>query len=80
MTDDSTASRPEETESCDLCIVGAGLAGMNALAVASDYLGRGQRVILIDRRLRVGGMWVDAYPYVRLRDAIRGARPLQPLP
>lgn len=61
-----TATHPADTESCDLCIVGAGLAGMNALAVASEYLGRGQRVILVDRRPRVGGMWVDAYPYVRL--------------
>ncbi len=53
-------------ERCDLCIVGAGLAGMNALFVASRYLGRDQRVILIDRRERSGGMWVDTYPYVRL--------------
>lgn len=55
-----------DIDNCDLCIVGAGLAGMNALAVASEYLGRDQRVILIDRRHRVGGMWVDTYPYVRL--------------
>ena len=43
-------------ESCDVCIVGAGVAGLNALFV----------VILVDRRPRVGGMWVDTYPYVRL--------------
>ena len=55
-----------DIDNCDLCIVGAGLAGMNALAVASRYLGRHQRVILIDRRERPGGMWVDTYPYVRL--------------
>jgi hypothetical protein len=54
------------TESCDTCIVGAGLAGMNALFVASRYLERNQRVILLDRRPRVGGMWLDTYPYVRL--------------
>ncbi len=59
--DDSTTS-----ESCDTCIVGAGIAGMNALFVASRYLDRDQRVILVDRRPRVGGMWVDTYPYVRL--------------
>jgi hypothetical protein len=53
-------------ESCDTCIVGAGIAGMNALFVASRYLDRNQRVILVDRRHRVGGMWVDTYPYVRL--------------
>lgn len=53
-------------DSCDLCIVGAGLAGLNALFAASRYLGRGQKVILIDRRPRPGGMWNDTYPYVRL--------------
>jgi thioredoxin reductase len=51
---------------CDVCIVGAGIAGMNALFVASRYLSRDQKVILVDRRPRVGGMWVDTYPYVRL--------------
>lgn len=54
------------TESCDTCIVGAGVAGMNALFAASRYLDRSQRVILLDRRTRVGGMWVETYPYVRL--------------
>jgi cation diffusion facilitator CzcD-associated flavoprotein CzcO len=53
-------------ESCDVCIVGAGLAGLNALFVASRYLSHEQKVILIERRQRVGGMWVDTYPYVRL--------------
>lgn len=57
---------PETVETCDVCIVGAGFAGMNALFVASEYLSRGQRVILVDRRARVGGMWVDTYDYVRL--------------
>lgn len=53
-------------ESCDVCIVGAGIAGLNALFAASRYLSREQKVILIDRRARSGGMWVDVYPYVRL--------------
>ena len=53
-------------ERCDVCIVGAGIAGLNALFVASRYLSRDQKVILVDRRKRVGGMWVDTYPYVRL--------------
>lgn len=60
--DGSTSS----VETCDVCIVGAGITGLNALFVASQYLGRGQRVILVDRRPRAGGMWVDTYPYVRL--------------
>ena len=46
--------------------MGAGIAGLNALFVASQYLSRDQKVILVDRRQRVGGMWVDTYPYVRL--------------
>src|SRR5690349_13063556 len=54
------------TERCDVCVVGAGIAGLNALFVASQYLASDQRVILVDRRPRVGGMWVDTYPYVRL--------------
>jgi Pyridine nucleotide-disulphide oxidoreductase len=53
-------------ESADVCIVGAGLAGLNALFVASQYLSRDQKVILVDRRQRAGGMWGDTYPYVRL--------------
>ena len=52
--------------SCDVCVVGGGLAGLNALFVASRHLSRDQKVILVDRRERVGGMWVDTYPYVRL--------------
>jgi hypothetical protein len=62
-------TREESTrrvEQCDVCIVGAGIAGLNALFVASRYLSRHQKVVLIDRRQRVGGMWVDTYPYVRL--------------
>ncbi|KLI04368.1 potassium transporter [Mycolicibacterium conceptionense] len=53
-------------EDCDVCIVGAGLCGMNALFVAATYLRPDQKIILVDRRARVGGMWVDTYPYVRL--------------
>src|SRR6266404_2317806 len=56
----------DAVDTCDVCIVGAGVAGLNALFVASQYLSRDQKVILVDRRERVGGMWVDTYPYVRL--------------
>jgi thioredoxin reductase len=61
-----SVSQPLPVETCDVCIVGAGIAGLNALFAASRYLSRENRVILIDRRPRVGGMWVDVYPYVRL--------------
>jgi len=60
------AAIPLQVESCDVCIVGAGVAGLNALFVASQYLSRDQKVVLIDRRERLGGMWVDTYDYVRL--------------
>ncbi|MEV6223716.1 FAD-dependent oxidoreductase [Nocardia fluminea] len=60
------AETPLRVEHCDVCIVGAGIAGMNALFVASRYLSRSQKIILVDRRDRSGGMWVDTYAYVRL--------------
>ena len=55
-----------ESRPYDVAVVGAGVAGLNALAVASQYLARDQRALIIDRRDRAGGMWVDTYPYVRL--------------
>lgn len=66
MVNQGVGDTDRDIDDCDLCIVGAGLAGMNALAVVAEYLDRHQRVILIDRREQVGGMWVDTYPYVRL--------------
>ncbi|MET0557727.1 MAG: FAD-dependent oxidoreductase [Solirubrobacterales bacterium] len=61
MTVSTSEARPY-----DLAVVGAGVAGLNALAVASQYLTKDHRVLIIDRRSRAGGMWVDTYPYVRL--------------
>jgi hypothetical protein len=61
---DAPPSTP--TERCDVCIVGAGITGLNALFVASRYLSSDRRIILVDRRDRVGGMWLDTYDYVRL--------------
>ncbi len=58
MTDDPTIH--------DVCIVGAGITGLNALVVAAGYLPRSGRAVLVDARPRVGGMWVDTYDYVRL--------------
>lgn len=58
-------------EKADLCVLGAGIAGLNALAVASEYLGKDQRVIVVDRRPRAGGMWLDTYDYVRLHQPHR---------
>src|SRR3954454_15163482 len=48
----------------DYLVVGAGASAMaftDALLAASD-----SRVVLVDRRHRPGGHWLDAYPFVRL--------------
>jgi hypothetical protein len=66
MNVDRTAEPAVEELVCDLCILGAGIAGLNALFVASRYLSRNQKVVLVDRNPRVGGMWLSAYDYVRL--------------
>jgi hypothetical protein len=54
------------SETYEVCIVGAGITGMNALVVASTYLPPSAKVILVDSRQQVGGMWVDTYDHVRL--------------
>lgn len=43
-------------ESADVCIIGAGIAGLNALFAASQYLFRERKVILVDRLQRVGAL------------------------
>jgi hypothetical protein len=63
---DESNAESATTISADLCVVGAGIAALNALAVASEYLEPGQRVVLVERRQRCGGMWNDAYGFVRL--------------
>src|SRR4051812_36229098 len=60
------ASSSSESRPYDVAVVGAGVAGLNALAAASRYLRKNDRVLMIDRRSRAGGMWVDTYQYVRL--------------
>jgi hypothetical protein len=53
-------------ESCELCIIGAGIAGLNALFAATQYLPKTARVVLVDRNQSCGGMWTQTYDYVRL--------------
>lgn len=55
----------------DVVVLGAGIAGLNALAVASEYVGRDGRMLLVDRRAGPGGMWNDTYDYVRLHQPHR---------
>jgi len=50
----------------DLVVIGAGIAGLNALNSASQYLPRGARALLLDQKDAPGGMWTVAYDYVRL--------------
>src|SRR3954471_19712735 len=48
----------------DYLVVGAGASGMafvDAVLANSDA-----RVVMVDRRHRPGGHWLDAYPFVRL--------------
>lgn len=61
----------EESTPYDLCVIGAGIAGLNALAVAREYLPKSARVILVDQRPEPGGMWADTYDYVRLHQPHR---------
>ncbi len=63
-TRDSVASLDGQT--FDLVVIGAGVAGLNALSSASDYLAKGARVLLLDQKTKPGGMWNSAYDYVRL--------------
>ena len=62
---------PPKIEEYDYCVIGAGVAGLNALAVARSYLPASARVLLVDRRPREGGMWTDTYDYVRLHQPHR---------
>jgi hypothetical protein len=58
-------------EKLDVCVVGAGYAGLNALFVAGRCLPASARVVVLDRHQGPGGMWNDAYSYVRLHQPYR---------
>ena len=51
---------------CDLCIVGAGYAGVNAYNAAVKYLPVGSTVVVIDPNPQWGGQWLAQYDFVRL--------------
>lgn len=55
-----------DIETYELVVVGAGIAGLNALNAATEYLPRNARVLLLDQKDAPGGMWNTAYDYVRL--------------
>ena len=70
-TGHDTATGAVTRERGALCIVGAGIAGLNALFAASRYLTPADRVVLVDRNLAAGGMWTQTYDYVRLHQPHR---------
>lgn len=56
----------QHVETYDIVVVGAGIAGLNALYAATHYLPRTAKALLIDQKPRAGGMWNTAYDYVHL--------------
>lgn len=50
----------------DLIVIGAGIAGLNALHAASRRLPSDANVLLVDDKHEAGGMWNTAYDYVRM--------------
>jgi hypothetical protein len=62
----TTTTTVAANDTCDLCIIGAGIAGLNALFAATQDLPATARVILVDRNPTCGGMWTQTYDYVRL--------------
>lgn len=66
MSNRLAEANADQVQSCELCIIGAGIAGLNALFVASQYLKKTDRVAVIDRNPGPGGMWNDVYDYCRL--------------
>ncbi|MAC78712.1 MAG: hypothetical protein CML66_11695 [Rhodobacteraceae bacterium] len=63
-TDAETSS--DLAERCDLCVIGAGIAGLNALFVAAEHLPRDTQVVVIDTNPEAGGMWSSTESDVRL--------------
>ncbi|HEY1793545.1 MAG TPA: NAD(P)-binding protein [Opitutaceae bacterium] len=66
-----SSSSPKPTLDCELCIVGAGYAGLNGLNAAAKYLKKGARVVVIDRNETWGGQWLHQYDFVRLHQPHR---------
>jgi hypothetical protein len=69
--DAKSVSSSERVHDCELCIVGAGYAALNALNAAAKYLNRGDRVVVIDKNETWGGQWLGQYDFVRLHQPYR---------
>lgn len=66
MTDPAAPAAQGAVECCELCIIGTGIAGLNALFVAAQYCHPRSRIVVIDRNGSPGGMWTTAYDHARL--------------
>lgn len=51
---------------CDVCVLGAGIAGLNALFAVSRHLSPSDKIVVVDRQPAPAGMWRTTYSYVRL--------------
>lgn len=66
MTTPAAGTTEPRVVSCELCVVGAGIAGLNALFAASRHLSSRDKIVLVDSAPQAGGMWLGTYEYVRL--------------
>ena len=66
MNESNVVQGAENTQHYELVVVGAGIAGLNALYAAVQYLPPEARVLLVDQKSLAGGMWNVAYQYARL--------------
>ena len=66
ISKDTFQNQVDVTKVYDLVVIGAGVAGLNALYAATQYLPKGSSVLLIDEKPMAGGMWNTAYDFVRL--------------
>ena len=66
MLDQDVADGTIVAETWPLVVIGAGIAGLNALFAAVQYLPKNTPVLLLDQKATAGGMWNTAYDYVRL--------------
>jgi hypothetical protein len=66
MIETNAGETPQNIVDCDVCILGAGIAGLNALFAVSRHLSPGDKVVLVDRKDAPAGMWRTTYDYVRL--------------
>jgi len=56
----------ESALDCEVCVLGTGVAGLNALFAATRHLSSDQPIVIVDRAASPAGMWSRTYNYVRL--------------